>query len=1745
MNAPIKISDIAQPDTTTQFISDVQLSTFYDHADLNSDLMQRFMFTRGTGGHNDRKGTADLLKVLHQRVTPLGFKEDNRFVFMATYGHGKSHFGLALANYFGAPQNSSELKAVHNKLDHALPADQAQVFREYRADKAPFMVLILRGDRPGSLRDAFFQALDRALAQNNQTKDLKPPFWFDKADDILERLGSNPSYATTVNKYLAAHDLDLYGLRQLIKERRSEAFNLAVGAITAVHGVQPNLGGETALNDAVKWIVTELCGPNKPFGGLLILFDEFSRFVQDYGQNNPVGAPLQELLSGIGDQSARGKALFIGLSQHDPNVIAERYGGGEELIKELNRIPESNRHRMQTMLEDVLGGVLKTDDKAWEKFLKDPRVGITVSDAADTALALFAERYGPKQLNWNLPTIMEKVAKQCFPLHPLTTAFLASVTLHSSGTVRSVLGFIQDENGYVMPRFKETALTEDGQPNWVLPTRLVDYFGEALDEDKYKSFKNVIKPDLTEQQQTVLKAMLLLDVAELPTKNAGGYIAVIANLTGLEEAEAKRTLQTLEDQHYIRYDSANKTYSFWVGSNDALDLDRLLNEEIQHREQNKKIGQLFETFTGGTNAVNKLPLTQMNPVAVSWGHPDDWAAQEILVPVSGLNQSLLTALRTKYAVEIDRAPDARGVVVLVVPKTQKEASEATEKINQLLSFSEKDKTAPILFLVPHEAQGELHNNLLKLALLSDPLFKSQAQSKVGLSAINEMWQSLGNKATKSLNAIRQNSVIVLPPNITSAWSARSKPNMANRVGEALKVVYDLAYPHHPDGFFPQYKQSNNNLAKATVDVIYELLDNSLDQVKWSANAKVPLEVVKVLQKDWKVVSPQQQVMEPEFTKVKVAWDRFEGTFSPKIRSAYADAVLLELLQPPYGYDQNTLALLFAAWIGRNRDAIALSGVGKLSRPVAGSKDIAFKNPGVFLKAMSAVQIHRKDMDGEKAKVAGVLSQLKDGVFTQAEAKRSLLTLQEFRENNPRYDADYLEQLEVAAGKLQKGLENQAAYEKAVETFEAKLSQAKGVAQIKPLADSLKGFPGLSVVKTDKSSVEQLQEQLIRHVNNLTNSEIKQYTQLRDIGQYSLHVAALKSLANALYQLSLPDLKAQAEVGLQTLAQAKEALEANQAEAAEVSVVNSISVAGGLAALRASLDALRQLDPKSDKAYDLSEKKYAQIKNAIAQLEEQLPHWKQALDDTLDTKSAEQLSKTLLTQSSKYEGTPEAEQMVSLQAHADSLNTYFKTLGSPFALRDPQDVDNRHIALKGLADEYQSVLNPSQQAKLDEALTALEQQRLAKEDEASLWLKARQERFTSGEIKGLEKELDSPPRFLSDAGREALSELRSALHAKQAGKAQEEQQLTLLRSIVHTGSVAALQKSLAELDRITPVSEVASGEAAKKREKIDAEILRLNALPVKWEADLASATQTGALDELSKDITRNEGHLKGTPHEEKVQQLAKQVAEVQRVLRRAKDLRGDTSTRLRDLAERQAAQAKLLENPDLSLQQREIIEQDVVQTEKNFAEQLVKLDKTLSDWQVKLDTVQSGAELDKLDLTSFPRAGLPEDRLSQLKALEARRDALRPLFNELALLGKQSWHSMVEAQDLLRQYTALFDSSQWSEAQRQAVGAKRAALTDQLRAKRQEAAAWLKEREEKLANLDGKGLGKLENELRQPPAFLDGSELERLSTLQVKLHARLEEDQALQIETLFEKIESPQRRAALVERLRHLLQMELA
>ncbi|MEW6421595.1 MAG: hypothetical protein AB1511_07685 [Deinococcota bacterium] len=1666
-------------------------------------------------------------------------------MFIATYGHGKSHFGLAAANYFGQPQGSPELETVLAKLDHVLPADQAAMFRQYREHTAPFLVLILQGDRPGSLRDHFFRALDEALAQHAATQQVRPPFWFEAAERALGRIADNSGYAELAEQFLARHDLDLFSLRDMVQKREAAAYTLSVEVFRTVYGVAPDFGAETALNEAVGWVADTFCGPDKPFGGLLILFDEFSLFVRDYQMNNRLGAPFQDLMNGVSNR--RGKVLFVGLSQHDPNVIAERSGSaGADLLKELNRIPQPNRQRMQTMLEDVLGAYFRTNEHAWGEFMAQRGVAAHVANASELAYTLYRKRYGPGQMGWNLETFQEKVAKQCFPLHPLTTALLSSVDLEKSTSVRSVLNFVLDEEGGVRTHFDQPAQLPDGRPNWVLPTLLVDYFGEMLDEDKYKNFRNVFKPDLDEGQKAVLKAMLLLDTAGLSTREVG-YEVAIAELAGLSEADATRILKGLEAEQYIRRDNANKTYAFYVGSNSAMELDRRLKENIFQREQKGTLHMLFSTYTAQGNPANDLGLTACHEVTTEWGNPTDWAAQEVLLPFSALKPTVLDALSAQYAVPLDKGPKARGVVVLVVPTTQAEADAAPAKVRELFSVSPRYETAPMLFVCPREPLADLTHTLHKLAVLHDPVFKSGHELKVGSSIYEEMIGRLREQAATMLEHIRKGGDLVVPPAISGGLAAKNiTPTTAKRLQAALEVIYAAAYSKHPDRFFTQYKLSATTLNKAVVNVIHSLWENALDTMKWPPNASIEKDLVRMLQESWGIVSPRKQVVAPQHSRIKEAWARLDATFSPQAGKVLAAEVLQELLQPPYGYDQNTLALLFAAWIGKNRNAIKLGGVGRLRSPGNNQEKATagFKKPADFLKTLAAVEISRKDMGQELAKVKAVLDALETGPLSQVEAKRHCLILEDFKTNNPGYDTDYLEQLDRAAGKLRQGLENLDTYDQAVTDFEVKLSRANRVEAAVPLMDTLTKLPPLTVVASQKPGVEELRTKLTGRILQMTEQQAAELSKLSDLGQFALREQQLKGMQAALRPLNLTQARERIDQALRDLQTAKARLEAQQAAEQEVSLVKAIPTQGNLATLRASLQNLTRLDLKSDQAAKLADEKYTQIKEATQQLEAHLKDLPHLLDGVSDVKAARKLHQQLLQEHYQYQGTAEAKQVEAAGSRAEQLVEYFEALTNWRSPTTPQEAEETRIRLTQLGEQYAALLSAGQQAQAKEALARLDAQVAERVVQAQAWLQERRARLESGaDTELLARELETPPTFLPEASRPALDTLRSVLRSQLDAAAQEKAALGQIGAVPETGPIVKLRERLAELQTWPILTPALTERIRIKQERLRAELTRLETLPGEWEAQAVNLLSSQAADKLHADIVRQETCYQGSEWEGRVQALSTRVKQLEEILREVEVLRGRRDTRLRELTERRQCLEALLPHAALSQGQRERIRQDVQEVQRQYDEQLGRLTADINRAAKVLGSATTVRAVQAVDLGHFPRPDLPVEWQTRLQELEDRQRALAPVLQELERLSEVPLRDLAQASGVLHRLEELAVHPTLSAAQQVLAEDLRQKLLGALEEKRRAAEAWLRLQRahfDALQPEDGPGLAQVEQALRMPPAFLDAQALQELQALHSDLQHRLEESEVLQIEVLFSRITSLERRQACLERLRQLI-----
>ena len=372
------IDELVSTSSGAEFRNDVQLAQY--RSEHNLELAKDFIFTRKAA--LGRKSSVELLKYLCEAFMPGS--PPNRFVFIATYGHGKSHLAVAVANFFGQDEKAPESQGVLERIRDAVQsAPLFGFFEAFKKHHKPFLILILRGDEPSDLQTKFFRAVAEALRFDSEAEGIHPPFWHSDAQVYVKSLiDESQEKRDTANAFLAKHELDLTLLLARIAAQDASTYEITRDLCLHVSRFLPDFGTGLSLKEAVEWLGKNVVGEGKPYAGILILFDEFSSFVWDYSlqiRHRP-GAPLQDLLNGV--ESMRGKVAFAALAQRDPEVVARTLlGGGDSLqsiLTQLNRLPKPQHFQLHSSLEEVLDAYLIQDKDAWGRLLLNrglPRCG--------------------------------------------------------------------------------------------------------------------------------------------------------------------------------------------------------------------------------------------------------------------------------------------------------------------------------------------------------------------------------------------------------------------------------------------------------------------------------------------------------------------------------------------------------------------------------------------------------------------------------------------------------------------------------------------------------------------------------------------------------------------------------------------------------------------------------------------------------------------------------------------------------------------------------------------------------------------------------------------------------------------------------------------------------------------------------------------------------------------------------------------------------------------------------------------------------------------------------------------------------------------------------------------------------------------------------------------------------------------------------------------------------------------------
>ncbi len=1366
----MRIEDLVSMDAQGDFRSDVQLSD-YETLALNQGLLRNYIFTvHAPTAYSAAQRSLSAKDVLEQLKSLFTFAGENRIALIANYGHGKSHLALVLANFFARPANSEEVKIILGRLEQALNnASQVAGYRDFKKSKGEFLVIRLQGDAISDLQEGFMRALEQALREHKATREIEIPFWHHHAETWLRNLhGEGREKAEA---FLATQNTDLPSL--LSGLRRQGAYELVRDVFKHVTGAYPDFGREVSLEDLVVWAVDEVCIPHQ-LGGLLVLFDEFSLFLQKYMAARTVGK-LQELLNGISKQ--QGKSVFLAFAQQDIDTVAETYAQArqrlEDVKKELERLPKDKRVRLHSLMESVLGSYLKQNDLAWQSwYTRERAVKATLVQARESLLKYFGKHY-TEDLQWSPEAVEQKVSKGCFPLHPLTTAILSVHTFESGAgdNPRTALQFVRRMWEDLR---QQPAQLSSGKPNLVFAIALVDFFGEQVSQKWYAAYRNTLETSpipLTEEHHAVLKALLLQQAVVALDKlkpRKSEQLELLGQLSGLDREKVVDVLYELREAKVIQYDPYNRISSLWPVSTRPQEVEEIIQQAVKAIPVD---ADLMEAIVSSLTI--EIPL--------KFGHASDWAPRQKALTAEMFTIQELQTLIQPYRSSVKGVEESsRGVVIWLIAQTEEEKTQLRQTAQRVLdsALGNTDHPLPVVIMLPKRVTPGLVASAQRVKALK--FMKITEREKIG-SVMYQQELGLAEAAFREAlgDLVDADHFADIQRNFGDyALPAVYRISVQTLRDLSLKAVlaecYRQAYAYRVD-FYSQYAVSSkgpNKLRSAVKNVARWLFTDTAGHSIRNLGNDIPRQLsTDYLTRQWGLLSADSYVIQrPTLRALQVAWDLFESTFPAGCTEVRAQDTLLKLLNPPYGHDYNTLTLLLAAWIGYHQHEIRLSLKGTIvSLDQLKKLFDDSKSPQEFLNhicILSPLAISRAKPDEMFAQVNGILEQIRQGrPFTPAQAQEALISLDK-AQTHPHLPETKREEIIQLRPRLEEALQKAQEYDQQVRDWLARLTNADFEALL--AQRNLDDLPVLSLVSATQPSVEDLKAQWETALEQKLDIFCQRYATLNDASNYKAHETQLNRARKDLE--AYPIFVQQVNAALKKLSQRYDELKQQESEKAIIAEINSMAHSAGLAELyqyRTRLSALTNLSPQTAK---LRDEKAGQIESRIRQYEQIASGLPDAIARASNIDELQQQRDLLLRNLDQVQGTPLYEPLCEARQRINQLEAYFESLHTLDALprSTPNDLLQIEARIADIEAQHGAWLSPAQQVLLEEKKQEVENARREGTQKARQWLLDLSQRYNkkNGEsVDALLQQIETPPAFLPHEDLVRLEQLKQALRQR--------------------------------------------------------------------------------------------------------------------------------------------------------------------------------------------------------------------------------------------------------------------------------------------------------------------------------------------------------------------------------------------
>jgi hypothetical protein len=481
----------------------IELSASYesvvdlDAEERNPKLWQEYIV------HDDMKSAVNAVC-----QTMLWEDNDKRrsFWIHGAYGTGKSYAAIVLKHLF-----EDSVANIEDFMSRPSLAEYKKRFIKIR-EKGDFLVVWKSGATDIKSGTHLMMEMEVKIKEKLKEKFGDKAYYgtnslIDAAKDAINDQSINWNYLFTDIQYgLSDQYADLADFQNAVLDGDPDAIHL----VKRICDDNKRTMFTSVVDRFEDWIKDIIAGNHLSETGIVFIWDEFTGFLRDCGDDN-VLQRLSEFCKSV-DKDGKAKPnapFFMCLIVHrDPTWVSEL--GDETYERILHRYHELKFHITESAAYDLIGdSIIPRPGMAtqWEEVKKDLMKSIakwkTEFDNLDQSI-----------------NINERLAKLC-PIHPMTLAMLATVAEHFGASQRTLFRFMKDRaessEGVGFIHYIEN--NEPDKWQWLTTDFLWDYFftrgsdvrnfsGEA--RKVIQHFQNKADSISDEYALHVFKAALLL-----------------------------------------------------------------------------------------------------------------------------------------------------------------------------------------------------------------------------------------------------------------------------------------------------------------------------------------------------------------------------------------------------------------------------------------------------------------------------------------------------------------------------------------------------------------------------------------------------------------------------------------------------------------------------------------------------------------------------------------------------------------------------------------------------------------------------------------------------------------------------------------------------------------------------------------------------------------------------------------------------------------------------------------------------------------------------------------------------------------------------------------------------------------------------------------------------------------------------------------------------------------------------------